>query len=485
VIAPVRLSFATKLSYWFGQLAEGLFNSIFGILLLFYFNQVLGVSASLCGLALFIGTLVDAVTDPMMGTISDNCTSKLGRRHPFMYASALPTAVFLWLLFVPPVQGEWLLFIWLLGFVVLAKLSMTLYHVPHMALGAELTQDHDERTRIVAFRMLFGVAGWILVAIGFANFFAATPEYANGQLNPANYSMFIALAAAGIFVSIVVTSLGTQGIIHQLPVAEPSAANRYTQVFLDLRAALGNESFRWLIISFVSATIPAGIGGAFSLYVNTFYWELSPSQVPLVMMAQFLATLAGYAVAPALGRGREKRAVLVWGVGLWAAATLAPFLLRFGGLFPAPGSDASLSLLVAFQLLAGVGIAQLVVAVSSMMADVADEHELVDGRRNEGVFFGAFAVCTKATAGAGIAVGGVLLDLIAWPTGDTIRTAADVPPETLTQLAVLAGPVVASAAVPFFYCIRHYRIDRKRHGDIRAALSGRLQSVDDAAAGTP
>ena len=481
--APVHLSFATKLSYWFGQLAEGLLNSIFGILLLFYFNQVLGVSASLCGLALFIGTLVDAVTDPMMGTISDNCTSKLGRRHPFMYASALPTAVCLWLLFVPPVQGEGYLFTWLLVLAMLTKLGMTLYHVPHMALGAELAQDHDERTRIVAFRMQFGVAGWILVAIGFANFFAATPEYANGQLNPANYPTFIALAAAGIFVSIIVTSLGTQSIVPQLPPAQPSAGKKYTQVFSDLRSALGNDSFRWLIISFVSATIPAGIGGAFSLYVNTFYWELSPGQVPLVMMAQFLATLAGYVIAPAVGRGREKRTVLVWGVGLWAAATVAPFLLRFAGMFPVPGSDAALVLLVAFQLLAGAGIAQLVVAVSSMMADVADEHALVIGRRNEGVFFGAFAVCTKATAGVGIAIGGVLLDVIAWPTGDTIRTAADVPPETLTYLAILAGPVVASAAVPFFYCIRHYRIDRKRHASIRQALAQLPQRSGDAAAG--
>jgi len=478
-----HLTFNTKLSYWFGQLAEGLFNSIFGILLLFYFNQVLGVSASLCGLALLIGTLVDAFTDPMMGTISDNCTSKLGRRHPFMYASALPAALCLWLLFVPPVQGEWQLFAWLTGFVVLAKLGMTLYHVPHLALGAELTQDHDERTRIVAFRMLFGVAGWILVTIGFATFFAATPEYANGQLNPANYPTFIALAAAGVFISIVVTSLGTQGIVPHLPMAQSNTAKKRTQVFLDLRTAFRNDSFRWLIISFVSASIPFGIGGAFALYVNTFYWELTPSQLPVVMMAQFLATLVGYAIAPALGRGREKRTLLVWGVGLWAAATVVPFLLRFAGIFPAPGSDAALVLLVAFQLLAGAGIAQLVVAVSSMMADVADEHALVDGRRNEGVFFGAFAVCTKATAGVGIAIGGVLLDVIAWPTGDTIRTAADVPPETLTYLAILAGPVVASAAVPFFYCIRHYRIDRKRHASIRQALAQLPQRSGDTTTG--
>ncbi len=70
------LTFGVKLAYWVGQLAEGLMNSAFSILLLFYFNQVLGVSGSLCGLALFIATIIDAVTDPMMGTISDNIDRK-------------------------------------------------------------------------------------------------------------------------------------------------------------------------------------------------------------------------------------------------------------------------------------------------------------------------------------------------------------------------------------------------------------------------
>ena len=167
------LTFGVKLAYWIGQLAEGLKNSAFSILLLFYFNQVLGVSGTLCGLALFIATLIDAVTDPMMGTISDNWKSKLGRRHPFMYASALPLAISFYCLFNPMVTGEFHLFLWLLTFTVLTRISMTLYHVPHLALGAELTSDFDERTTIVAYRMVFGISGWLIVAgLGFGYFFA-------------------------------------------------------------------------------------------------------------------------------------------------------------------------------------------------------------------------------------------------------------------------------------------------------------------------
>ena len=315
--AALQLSNRVKLAYWFGQLAEGLKNSAFGILLLFYFNQTLGLSASLCGLALFIATAVDAITDPMMGTISDNSRSRLGRRHPFMYASALPLSVCLYLLFNPVAESQWGLFSWLTCFAVLTRLSMTLYHVPHMALGAELATDFDERTSIVAFRMVFGVSGWILVAIGFGVFFAATPEYPNGQLNPANYPPFIFLLSVGIFVSILVTAWGTQSIVPFLPKAPVQEQQKLTRIFEDLRAALRNQSFRWLVISFVTASIPAGIGAALALYVSTFYWELSPAQVPVVLLAGLIATLAGYVMAPAIGRRFDKKIVLTWGVGTW------------------------------------------------------------------------------------------------------------------------------------------------------------------------
>jgi GPH family glycoside/pentoside/hexuronide:cation symporter len=465
------LTFGVKLAYWIGQLAEGLKNSSFSILLLFYFNQVMGVSGTLCGLALFIATLVDAVTDPMMGTISDNWHSKLGRRHPFMYASALPLAVCFYFLFNPMVTGEFSLFLWLLTFTVLTRISMTLYHVPHLALGAELTSDFDERTSIVAYRMVFGVSGWLLVAgLGFGYFFAATDEYANGQLNPDAYPTFILIISIGIFLSIMVTSFGTRSLIPHLPGPVPGADSRALQVFEDLQQALRNRSFRALVLAFIMVSVPVGIAAALGLYVNTFYWELTPSQLPLVLLAQFIATLIGYVVSPAVGRRWDKKPVLIGGVSIWALATASPYLLRFTGLFPDVPSATSLALLIGFAFIAGTGIAQLIVAISSMMADVADEHRLDTGKRNEGVFFGAFAFTNKAAGGLGSGIGGVLLDVIAWPTGENIKTAQDIPTDTLFQLAVIGGPMVALSFFPFYYAIRAYSLDRKRHAEILAAL---------------
>ena len=471
------LTFGIKLAYWVGQLAEGLKNSAFSILLLFYFNQVLDVSGSLCGLALFIATTIDAFTDPMMGTISDNWHSRFGRRHPFMYASALPLAMCFYLLFNPMVSGEFALFLWLLVFTILTRISMTLYHVPHLALGAELTTDFHERTSIAAFRMVFGVTGWLIVAgLGFGVFFSATDEYANGQLNPDAYPPLILITSIGIFLSIMVTSLGTQSLVPHLPKPMPGVANRMLRVFEDLRDALRNHSFRWLVLAFILVSVPGGIALAFGLYVNTFYWELTPAQLPLVLVGQFIATLIGYALSPAVGRRWDKKTILIGGIGVWAVMTASPYLLRFCGLFPAPGTTDSLVTLMCFAFVAGAGIAQLIVAVSSMMADVADEHELDTGRRNEGVFFGAFAFSHKAAGGLGSGIGGVLLDVIAWPTGEHIKTTLDIPTDTLIQLAIIGGPMVSLFFVPFYFCIRKYNIDQRRHQEIRDGLE-RMSSV--------
>jgi GPH family glycoside/pentoside/hexuronide:cation symporter len=149
------LTFLEKSAYGLGQLAEGLKNGSFGAFLFFYYVQVLGLSGTYAGLAIGIALLIDAITDPLAGSISDNSQSKIGRRHPFIYAAAVPLAFSFYMLFSPGCDSQIGLFVWLLVFAVLTRVSMTFYYVPHIALGAELSSDFDERTTIVAFRQLF------------------------------------------------------------------------------------------------------------------------------------------------------------------------------------------------------------------------------------------------------------------------------------------------------------------------------------------
>ena len=145
-----KLGFDTKLSFGVGQAAEGLFGAAYGTFLIFYYNQVLGMSGSLAGAAVGIALVVDAFTDPLAGSLSDHWKSRYGRRHPFMYASIVPLAVSFYFLFNPLVTSEFGLFIWLVVFSNATRTAMSLYHVPHIALGAEMSEDYDERSKLVA-----------------------------------------------------------------------------------------------------------------------------------------------------------------------------------------------------------------------------------------------------------------------------------------------------------------------------------------------
>ncbi|MDC1322929.1 MFS transporter, partial [Pseudomonadales bacterium] len=130
-----------KVSYGVGQAAEGIKNGAFNVFVFFYYTQVLGLPTIYTGFAVGIALAFDAISDPLVGSLSDNWRSKLGRRHPFLYWSILPLGLAFYGLFSPPELSEFSLFLWLTTFAVLTRVAMTLYHVPHVALGAELSED--------------------------------------------------------------------------------------------------------------------------------------------------------------------------------------------------------------------------------------------------------------------------------------------------------------------------------------------------------
>lgn len=131
---PRRLTVVTMMSFGIGEAAGAFKNMAWGVLLLFYCQQVVGIEAYVVGLAIAISVIMDAVTDPLIGTWSDRIRSRWGRRHPMLLASALPLAVSFVLLFAPPegmsdLQG----FLWLTTFGVLVRASYTFYSIPHPA----------------------------------------------------------------------------------------------------------------------------------------------------------------------------------------------------------------------------------------------------------------------------------------------------------------------------------------------------------------
>jgi Na+/melibiose symporter-like transporter len=464
-----EIAFSSKLTFGLGQMAEGLKNFSFNIFVLFYYSQVLGVPASLCGLMLFLALAFDAVTDPLAGSLSDHWNSPRGRRHPFMYAAAVPLGLAFWALFSPPDLSTTGLAIWLLVFSVLTRAAMTLYHVPHLALGAELTENFEERTSIVAYRQAFGYLGALTAAaLAFGYFFT---ESMGGRLNAASYPPYAALLSVLMAATIWISAFGTRREIPHLPRASPSEQGSVLgRLVHDTGAAFQNESFRWLFAGVLIVFVMVGVDNALNIYVNQYFWELKDSQFLLLTIATPIGLILGSPLVRPIHERFDKKTGLVIGSAGWATLQIVPVALRLSGGFPENGSPLLVPILVSFKFLQGVIVQQALVSFGSMMADVTDEHELATGRRTEGIFFGAVAFSGKLSSGFGTFVGGIGLDLIAFPRGTHVETAADVAPQTIVHLGLLYGPVVAGFGVVSVWCYTHYRLNRARHAQIISEL---------------
>ena len=470
------LSHSVRWSFGVGQMAEGIKNSSFSAFLLFYYNQVLGLPAESAGLAIAISLIFDAITDPMIGTVSDRWHSPLGRRHPFMYASALPLGISFYFLFSPAAfamdGGESALFAWMLTFTVLTRGAMTLYHVPHLALGAELTEDYDERTTLVAIRQILSVSGYLVVyGLGFGYFFSPTPEFENGQLNAAAYPPFAFILAVISVVTVFWSGWGTRSRIPHLPKpAETTDTPRLSDVLRECVSTLRNRSFRWMMAGYIIIVAAYGLGTASQLYMFTFFWELSRFQIFAVILMGPLGSVFGYAFATQLFAALDKRnAMLVGGIG-WMLLHALPVVLFLLGVVPEKGTWQIALTLSVIYLALGAAFAQLVVGVSSTMADIADEYELETGLRQEGVLFAAISFAGKCMGALGSLLAGLMLTLIDWPTGESIKTAADISTQTILSLGIASGPIAAVLAVPGFVCLMRYKLNRSKVAAIQMEL---------------
>lgn len=471
--APV--SVGVRFTYGFGSISEGVKNTAFNVFLLFYYNAVLGLSGTLSGAAIFVALCVDAITDPLIGSLSDNLHSRWGRRHPFMYASALPMGIAFWLLFNPPEGlGSTGLFLWFTSFAILVRASMTLYSIPSNSMVAELTSSYDERTSLVSWRFFFGWAGGLTISqVGYLGFFAARPGFSDGRLNAEAYGGFALVCAISIVVSILICSLGTHKLIPSL--RPPPDATPFTMRRLigELRDVFSNRSYLVLVIASLFASVAGGFNDVVGLYMNTYFWGLSSEQIAVLALSLVIALIAGVGLARPISQRFEKRRTAV--VLAASAIGLGPILifLRLLGWMPPNGHPALLPIIIVHAIVLVTAVIIIGIVLSSMIADVVDENELITGKRQEGMFSSAITFSAKATSGIGGFLAGVGLDVIAFPRQAEPGTVAD---EKILMLGLAVGPCMFVLYLLTLIFLRRYSITRARHTEILDELERRKAS---------
>jgi len=429
------LSRATKLAYGLGQIAETVKSTGFNIFLFFFFTQVLGLSGSLAGLAVMIALVFDAITDPLAGHISDRSRSRFGRRHPFMLAAALPLGLAWYLLFTPPAGlGQTGLFLWLTGFAILVRGAITLYYVPYLGLGAELTTDYHERTSVAAWRGFCGVCGAALVVLlGVPLFFPETATFENGLLNPAGYPLVAFSGALLMVASITLSAWGTRGQIVAL--AESPTTQSVLTLRDNLAAIWSNPSFRALFLGTLLVAISIGITQTLNMHLSVYFWRLSSNSIALLGAGVLLGWPVGILLTKPLHKRFDKKPTIVGAALVAALASNVAVVLQLLDSFPSADSRLFVPLILLLLFFGGAASGLAMISGASMMADVAQQHADHSGQQQEGFFFSAISFTGKMAAAAGYLVAGVGLDLINFPLR---ASPSSVPLEQINHLAILS-----------------------------------------------
>jgi Na+/melibiose symporter-like transporter len=472
----------TKLAYGLGSVAFGTKDAGFNTFLLIFYNQVMGIPATLVSLAIMVALVSDAIFDPIIGEISDNWRSRLGRRHPFMYASALPIAVLYFLLWNPPLHwSTGALFGYLVVVAVLVRMAIACYEIPSAALVPELSTDYNARTSWMGFRVVFGLLGaGVTIAVAFLFFMVATHSQPMGILNQGGYFKYSIMAALVMFTSILVSAYGTHARIPYLKAVRKERRTSLGHVAREVFESLSNKSFILVTIAALLGGVAGGIVNSLNTYFGTYFWKFTPQQLSVLGLAALIAAVLAMVLAPIFSRRFEKKRAFIVSSLSGLVINNVVMVAKLFHLLPPDGSNA---LLLIFFLSWTVGLALAIaslIIVLSMITDVVEDSELKTGRRSEGLFSASISFVGKASGGFGVLIAGLLIDFVHFPAHASVVTLDPAIPRNLVLYYMPVQLVLYFAAT---VVLSFYRIDKTTHESNLAKLKDAAALLDVAEEG--
>jgi glycoside/pentoside/hexuronide:cation symporter, GPH family len=455
------LTLSGNIFYGVGSVAFGVHQATLTSALLLFFNQVVGLPAAWVGAAMMVTLIFDAICDPLIGEWSDHTRSRWGRRHPFMYASAVPAAVAFFFLFDPPLGwSQRHLLIYMAAMLATVRVLLSLYEIPSSALGPELTLDYDQRTSLMSSRFFFGTVGGAAISVlALQVFLRKDATHPLGLLNRAGYRETALVAGIVIFLSIMISCLGTHRFIATI-VHEPRVRTTWREKLRELKGTLTNRSFLALTVSGTVAAVAAGLRQGLDFYISAYFWELTPAQMSYLAAVALFAAFAGVGLAPAISKrfGKKRAMIGVFFASLFAS--VAPITMRLLGLAPPNRTGALFAMVFVFSFFAAtLGLSGFII-VSSMMADVVEDAAVSTGQRSEGLLFAANGLISKCVTGVGTFLSGLILAWISFPQH---ATPGQVDSAILHQLGAVFVPIVATFSAIAIAVLMFYDIDRSAH----------------------
>ncbi|NBC28821.1 MAG: MFS transporter [Spirochaetes bacterium] len=376
-----KLGFWRKAGFGIGDFYGGGAFIVVGSYYLFFLTDVVRINPALAGFVVLIGRVWDAISDPLMGFLSDRTRTRWGRRRPYMLAGILLVFASFVLLWYPSGLDTEIgrFFIAVISYLFFSTI-ITMVMIPYNALASELTLDYNERTSLSAFRIVFSSISSVVCAVLPLEIVSRFPTQSEGFVAMAIFfGVFFALPFLAVFFAT------KEREEFQRSVSPFSFKTMLVEPFR-------NSPFVKVLLMYVLAFVAIDILNSVVIYFMTHYLNRG-GETQYVLGTLLVAQLASIPGYTWLSRQTGKRAAYVVAVVLWLVTMPVSFLLG-------PG-QASFWIYL-FAAVVGVATGGIVVMLYSMFPDMPDVDELLTGRRREGIYSGLLTFTRKLASAIGV-----------------------------------------------------------------------------------
>lgn len=454
-----------KIAFGVGMLANQMFPAVLGIFMV-VLVQDLGFPGWMWGLIFFLPRIFDAITDPIMGYISDNTKSRWGRRRHYVFMGAILMGisfVIMWQLYRE--DGITYNFYFFMFWSFVFYLGLTLFSVPYVAMGYEMSNDFHERTNIMAIAQWIGQWAWV-IAPWFWVIMYDKGWFESADVATRSLAVWVGIACS-IFAMVPAIFITSKSSLNEnyAPLTFRSIGSSLRDIFLGFKEAFASEPFRKLCIATFFIFNAFNTIASFSFFIivyHLFNGDAGAASVWPTLFGSLGALSTTFLVIPVVARmskrlGKKRAFILSQSISVFG-------YLLFWFLF-VPGKP----YMFIFALpLFSFGIGSLFTIMMSMTADVIDLDELTSGKRREGIFGAIYWWMVKV----GFAIAGLLSGLLMTLVGfDPSAAAQEEGAVTGLRLFFSGIPIIGTLIA--IYVMRNYDVDEARANEIRAALDKR------------
>jgi len=478
-----RCPLSNMISYSVGECANSLvMNSLFGFAMLYY-TDALGLKHSLAGIAMSVAVFWDAITDPVMGHISDNTKSKFGRRHPYILVGGFGVIIaFFFLWYVPDIfkSNAQILFWYLLAINLLQRTAITVYNIPYTALGFEMCTDYNGRVKLQGVRFGMSMAANLLgPALAWTIFFSNNePVRATFvEKNYLNMGIWFTIASLACIIFVVVVTRKYITDSREIN----TEGNNISGFFRDMKEIVTDFYPRYAFVFIIVVILGIALVSSLQMYLYEHFMKFGGIEKTLAHGGSMVGCGLGALLASSLTKKMDKKGTVCFGSLL---SIICNFILA--GLFLTrilvPGNSFNFMsvnvpfvfiIFVALHSLYWLGTGIMVPVATSMMADVSEINEIKTGFNKDGAYAAVFSFAFKCAMSLGLFISGYSLTLIGFEAGKEVIQR----PEVLWRLCaitLLVGPSISLIAI---FLIRLYPVNKELLNRLRAD-NGR-QKTDD------